>query len=44
MTDTRPMLTDAEARQRIATALDTTILVEAAAGTGKTTALVGRLV
>lgn len=44
MTDTRPTLTDPEARQRIATALDTTILVEAAAGTGKTTALVGRIV
>ena len=44
MTDTRPTLTDPEARQFIATALDTTILVEAAAGTGKTTALVGRIV
>jgi ATP-dependent exoDNAse (exonuclease V) beta subunit len=35
---------DAEARNVIATALDDTIIVEAAAGTGKTTALVGRIV
>jgi ATP-dependent exoDNAse (exonuclease V) beta subunit len=35
---------DAEARTIIATALDDTIIVEAAAGTGKTTALVGRIV
>ena len=34
---------DAEARRRIATELETTFFVEAAAGTGKTTALVGRL-
>jgi ATP-dependent exoDNAse (exonuclease V) beta subunit len=34
---------DAEARRRIATELGTTFLVEAAAGTGKTTALVGRM-
>ena len=33
-----------EARELIATALDTTLIVEAAAGTGKTTALVGRIV
>ncbi len=38
------MLTDPEARELIATALDTTLIVEAAAGTGKTTALVGRIV
>jgi ATP-dependent exoDNAse (exonuclease V) beta subunit len=35
---------DAEARRRIAEQLDTTLFVEAAAGTGKTTALVGRIV
>jgi ATP-dependent exoDNAse (exonuclease V) beta subunit len=35
---------DAEARRRIAEDLDTTLFVEAAAGTGKTTALVGRIV
>ena len=40
----RPVLTDLEARERIANALDTTLIVEAAAGTGKTTALVGRIV
>jgi ATP-dependent helicase/nuclease subunit A len=38
------MLTDPEARELIATALDMTLIVEAAAGTGKTTALVGRIV
>ena len=43
MTDER-MVTDPEARELIATALDTTLIVEAAAGTGKTTALVGRIV
>ncbi len=36
--------TDLEARELIANALDTTLIVEAAAGTGKTTALVGRIV
>jgi ATP-dependent helicase/nuclease subunit A len=36
--------TDANARQTIATALDATVVVEAAAGTGKTTELVGRIV
>ncbi len=36
-------LVDAEARRRIATDLDTTLVVEAAAGTGKTTALVERI-
>jgi ATP-dependent exoDNAse (exonuclease V) beta subunit len=35
---------DLAARELIATALDTTLVVEAAAGTGKTTALVGRIV
>ena len=37
-------LADAEARRAIATALDETLIVEAAAGTGKTTALVGRVI
>jgi ATP-dependent helicase/nuclease subunit A len=37
-------LADAEARRRIAEDLTTTFFVEAAAGTGKTTALVGRIV
>ncbi len=37
-------LLDQEARARIAGDLDTTLVVEAAAGTGKTTALVGRIV
>ena len=36
-------LRDAEAREIIATDLDATIVVEAAAGTGKTTALVSRI-
>ena len=35
---------DAEARHRILTDFGTTLVVEAAAGTGKTTALVGRIV
>ncbi len=35
---------DRAARERIRTSLDETLVVEAAAGTGKTTALVGRLV
>jgi ATP-dependent helicase/nuclease subunit A len=35
---------DADARAKIAEHLDTTLFVEAAAGTGKTTALVGRIV
>ncbi len=39
-----PMLSDTEARALIETALDATLIVEAAAGTGKTTALVGRIV
>ena len=37
-------LPDAEARRRIAEDLDTNLLVEAGAGSGKTTALVGRMV
>jgi len=37
-------LTDAEARRRIASEFGTTFFVEAAAGTGKTTALVRRIV
>ena len=37
-------LTDAAARRRIRTEFDKTLFVEAAAGTGKTTALVGRIV
>ena len=37
-------LPDAETRRRIVEDLDTTLFVEAAAGTGKTTALVGRIV
>jgi ATP-dependent helicase/nuclease subunit A len=44
MTVVRPALTDDDARRLIATALDTTLIVEAAAGTGKTTALVERIV
>jgi ATP-dependent exoDNAse (exonuclease V) beta subunit len=37
-------LSDAAAREAIATSLDDTLIVEAAAGTGKTTELVGRIV
>src|SRR5262245_19308918 len=37
-------MTDTDARTRIANDLDSTLIVEAAAGTGKTTALVGRIV
>ncbi|MBN1258049.1 MAG: UvrD-helicase domain-containing protein [Planctomycetes bacterium] len=37
-------LPDQEARDRILTALDRNMLVEAAAGTGKTTSMVGRMV
>ncbi|MCK6551847.1 UvrD-helicase domain-containing protein [Myxococcota bacterium] len=40
----RPAPADAAARRVIRDALDTTLVVEAAAGTGKTTALVGRIV
>ena len=39
-----PALTDEEARYRIKNSLDESLIVEASAGTGKTTALVGRLV
>jgi len=38
------ILADAEARERIASDLAATLIVEAAAGTGKTTALVSRIV
>jgi ATP-dependent exoDNAse (exonuclease V) beta subunit len=38
-----PRLPDSDARSRIATDLEATLCVEAAAGTGKTTALVGRM-
>jgi ATP-dependent helicase/nuclease subunit A len=38
------ILPDQNARERIASDLDTTLVVEAAAGTGKTTALVNRVV
>jgi len=38
------LIADRATRERIATALDTTFLVEAAAGTGKTTVLVQRIV
>lgn len=44
MTVLRTALSDADARHLIATALDETLIVEAAAGTGKTTELVGRIV
>src|SRR3981081_1866511 len=37
-------MTDSSARHAIATALDDTLVVEAAAGTGKTTELVNRIV
>lgn len=41
---TTPTLGDAEARERINSCLDATLFVEAGAGTGKTTALVERVV
>jgi ATP-dependent exoDNAse (exonuclease V) beta subunit len=44
MTDAKPEQSDADARRRILNDLGTTRFVEAAAGTGKTTALVGRIV
>ena len=44
MTAAAPILADRDARRIIATALDDTLIVEAAAGTGKTTELVGRIV
>ena len=37
-------LADHQAREKVRTALDQTLVVEAAAGTGKTTALVGRII
>ncbi|HUP39617.1 MAG TPA: UvrD-helicase domain-containing protein [Vicinamibacterales bacterium] len=40
----RPVLADWEAREAISAALDDTLIVEAAAGTGKTTELVHRIV
>ena len=43
MTLARPGPSDQEARARIRTDLDATLFVEAGAGTGKTTALVGRV-
>src|SRR5258708_39986575 len=39
-----PMTSDEKARQRIRTSLDENLIVEAAAGTGKTTELVHRIV
>ena len=41
---TEPILVDAAERERIRTSLDESLLVEAAAGTGKTTELVTRIV
>jgi ATP-dependent exoDNAse (exonuclease V) beta subunit len=38
------LITDSEARRRIRESLDESLIVEASAGTGKTTALVGRIV
>src|SRR5947208_662668 len=38
------VLSDAGQRELISSALDCTLIVEAAAGTGKTTALVGRII
>jgi ATP-dependent exoDNAse (exonuclease V) beta subunit (contains helicase and exonuclease domains) len=40
---TNSQLKDQQARQRICDDLDTSLIVEAAAGTGKTTALIGRI-
>ena len=44
MTRTLDLLADADARRAISDALDETLVVEAAAGTGKTTELVIRIV
>ncbi len=44
MSDVDGRLADADARDRIAEDLDTTLFVEAAAGTGKTTELVNRMI
>lgn len=43
MSNVIPFVADHAARERIANDLDVTLVVEAAAGTGKTTALVGRI-
>ena len=43
MADERPLPPDQPARDRIGSALDETLFVEAGAGSGKTTALVGRV-
>jgi ATP-dependent exoDNAse (exonuclease V) beta subunit len=43
MAGTRPRLADQDNRDRINRSLDETLVVEAAAGTGKTTELVGRI-
>jgi ATP-dependent helicase/nuclease subunit A len=40
----KAQMADAEARRRIVTDFEATLFVEAAAGTGKTTELVGRIV
>ena len=44
MTRLPPRLIDAEARNRVTTALDRTLFVEAGAGSGKTTSVVNRVV
>ena len=44
MSETRPRLVDQADRDCIRTELDSTLVVEAAAGTGKTTELVARMV
>jgi ATP-dependent exoDNAse (exonuclease V) beta subunit len=44
VTAANPVMSDADARRRILNDLGTTLFVEAAAGTSKTTALVGRIV
>lgn len=44
MSTSARLVSDAEARNRIQTSLDESLIVEASAGTGKTTALVGRIV
>src|SRR5215510_8718139 len=41
---TKRKLADQAARDRICNDLDTTLIVEAAAGTGKTSALIGRII
>ncbi len=44
MTEQKPRIRDSEGRELILRALGTNLLVEAAAGTGKTTSMVGRIV